>query len=76
MSGRRFINLKYTPVDPLGTGLTKGGRSIRVGVEATGLYSRPIALALHRHRRAAVMVLNPKAIARPDTSISVADLLP
>ena len=42
--------------------LTKGGASVRVGVEATGLYSRGIAFALHRHRRAEVMVINPKAI--------------
>ncbi len=43
--------------------LTKKGRHVRVCLEATGLYSLPIALALHQHRRAAVSVVNPKAIA-------------
>lgn len=43
--------------------LTKRGRHVRVCLEATGLYSLPIALALHQHRRAKVSVVNPKAIA-------------
>lgn len=42
--------------------LTKGGSSVRVGLEATGLYSRRIAWALQGHRRMEVMVINPKAI--------------
>ena len=42
--------------------LTKGGSSVRVGLEATGLYSQRIAWALHGHRRLEVMVINPKAI--------------
>ena len=42
--------------------LTQGGRRVHVGVEATGLYSQPVAWALHRHRRIEVMVINPKAI--------------
>ena len=42
--------------------LTKRGRCVRVGLEATGLYSQPVAWALHGHRRVAVMVINPKAI--------------
>ena len=46
----------------LRTWLTKGGRSVRVGLEATGLYSRGVAMALHGHRRVEVMVINPKAI--------------
>ena len=43
--------------------LTKRGRLVRVCLEATGLYSLGIAQALHRHRRAQVCVVNPKAIA-------------
>ena len=42
--------------------LTKGGSSVQVGLEVTGLYSRRIALVLHGHRRIEVMVINPKAI--------------
>ena len=42
--------------------LTKSGRSVHVGVEATGLYSQTVAWALHDHRRIEVMVINPKAI--------------
>jgi transposase len=42
--------------------LSKGGRSVQVCLEATGLYSLDVALALHRHRRTEVMVANPKAI--------------
>jgi len=41
---------------------TKRGRSARVCLEATGMYSLGIALALHRHPRIEVMVVNPKAI--------------
>ena len=42
--------------------LTKGGRSVRVCLEATGLYSLGVALALHEHRHCEVMLVNPKAI--------------
>lgn len=42
--------------------LTKGGACVRVGLEATGLYSQTVAWALHAHRRIEVMGLNPKAI--------------
>ena len=44
------------------TWLTKGGRTVRVVLEATGTYSLDVALALHRARRVAVMVANPRAI--------------
>lgn len=42
--------------------LTKGGRSVQVCLEATGVYSLEVALAVHQHPRAEVMVVNPKAI--------------
>ena len=42
--------------------LTKGGRHVCVGLEATGLSSRKVALALHPHRRTHVMVVHPKAM--------------
>ena len=41
--------------------LTKRGRSVRVCVEATGMYSLDLALALHEARRAEVMVVNPRS---------------
>ena len=41
---------------------TKGGRSVRVCLEATGIYSLEFALALHHAQRAEVMVVNPRAI--------------
>jgi transposase len=41
---------------------TKGGRCARVCLEATGSYSLGLALALHRHPKVEVMVVNPKAI--------------
>ena len=40
---------------------TKGGRSVRVCLEATGVYSLALTLALHRHPRIEVMVVNPRA---------------
>ena len=40
--------------------LTKGGRHVRVGLEATGIYSLDVALALERAPRIAVMVINPR----------------
>jgi transposase len=42
--------------------LTKGGRTAQVGLEATGVYSLDLALALHRAPRVAVMVINPRVI--------------
>ena len=42
--------------------LTKGGRTAQVGLEATGVYSFDLALALHRAPRVAVMVINPRVI--------------
>src|SRR5262245_52500491 len=41
--------------------LTKGGRSARVVLEATGVYSLDLALALDAARRIEVMVVNPRA---------------
>lgn len=41
--------------------LTKGGATVRVVLEATGLYSLDLALALEAAPRTAVMVLNPRA---------------
>ena len=43
------------------TWLTKGGRSARVVLEATGVYSLDLALALDAAKRIAVMVVNPRA---------------
>ena len=43
--------------------LTKGGRSAQVVIEATGVYSLDLALALHRAPRIEVMVANPRAVA-------------
>ena len=40
---------------------TKSGRSARVCVEATGVYSLDLALALHRQPKIEVMVINPRA---------------
>ena len=41
---------------------TKRGQSARVCLEATGVYSAAIALAIQRHPRLDIMVVNPKAI--------------
>jgi transposase len=41
--------------------LTKAGRLARVALEASGIYSLDLALALHRARRIEVMVVNPRA---------------
>lgn len=40
---------------------TKGGRAARVVLEATGIYSLDLALALHAAARIEVMVVNPRA---------------
>ncbi len=44
--------------------LTKGGRSARVVLEATGVYSLDLALALQAAPRLEVMVVNPRAARR------------
>jgi transposase len=41
---------------------TKGGALARVCLEATGVYSFDLALALSRHAKTEVMVVNPRAI--------------
>lgn len=41
---------------------TRRGQSARVCLESTGVYSLPLALALHRAARVQVMVANPKAV--------------
>lgn len=41
--------------------LTTGGRRVRVVLEATGIYSLDVALALHRTAGIEVMVANPRA---------------
>jgi transposase len=41
--------------------LTKGGRTVRVGLEATGVYSFDLAVARARAPRVEVMVVNPRA---------------
>src|ERR1700720_4259337 len=41
---------------------TKGARSARVCLEATGIYSLQFALALHHAKNVEVMVVNPRAI--------------
>jgi transposase len=41
---------------------TKGGRTARVCLEATGIYSLEFALALHHAKNVEVMVVNPRAI--------------
>lgn len=41
---------------------TKRGRRAQVCLEATGLYSLEVALALHHHPKTEVMMVNPKAI--------------
>ena len=43
--------------------LTKGGRSARVALEATGIYGLDLALALERARNVEVMVANPRVVA-------------
>ena len=42
--------------------LTKKGRRARVALEASGLYGLDLALALHRHPKSEVMVLNPRTV--------------
>jgi transposase len=41
---------------------SKGGRPVRVCLEATGIYSLQFALALHHAKNVEVMVVNPRAI--------------
>lgn len=42
--------------------LSQRGRRARIGLEATGLYSLDLALALSRQPRLEVMVINPRAV--------------
>src|SRR2546427_10317521 len=42
--------------------LTTRSRTVRVVLESTGTYSLDVALALHRARGIAVMVVNPRAV--------------
>jgi transposase len=44
--------------------LTKKGCAVRVVLEATGVYSLDLALALHRAKRVEVMVVNPRIARR------------
>jgi transposase len=44
------------------TWATGRGRRARFCIEATGLYSLPLALALHAHEQTEVMMVNPRAI--------------
>ena len=48
---------------------TKQGHSARICLEATGVYSLPLALALHQGPGIEVMVVNPKAIKHFATAI-------
>ena len=48
---------------------TKGGKPARICMEATGVYSIPLAIALSADRRLEVMVMNPKAIKNFATAI-------
>ncbi|MDP7490708.1 MAG: IS110 family transposase [Arenicellales bacterium] len=41
---------------------TKGGKKARVALEATGVYSFELALALHTNKNTEVMVVNPRAL--------------
>lgn len=64
--GDRVEPLRQFPNDARGhtqlvRWLTQGGRTARVGLEATGIYSFDLALALERAPRVAVMVVNPRA---------------
>ncbi len=44
--------------------VTKRGRHARVVLEATGNYSLDLGLALHRAKRAEVMIANPRALSQ------------
>ncbi len=58
---RSFEN-SPTGHDKLCDWLTESGRKARVVLEATGVYSLPLALALNGAQRIDVMVANPKAV--------------
>lgn len=47
---------------PLARWLSQGGRTVRVCLEATGLYGLDVALELNRHGAVEVMVANPRAV--------------
>ena len=66
LDGTRRSSLSYSN-DPSGhkklcSLLTKGGRTARVVVESTGIYSLDVALALHRTTGLSVMVANPRSL--------------
>lgn len=72
-NGKAFPEAVF-PNNPLGhrkliRWATKNGRSARVCMEATGVYSLPLALALHSAQRIEVSVVNPKAIKHFATAI-------
>jgi transposase len=48
---------------------TRHGRSARICLEATGVYSLPLAIALHKAPGVEVMVVNPKSIKHFATAI-------
>lgn len=48
---------------------TRRGRAVRICLEATGVYSLPLAIALHKAPGVEVMVVNPKAIKHFATAI-------
>ena len=60
---RRHLEVPNTPIGhrQLVRRLTKSDRSARVALEASGIYSLDLALALHRAPRIEVMVVNPRA---------------
>lgn len=65
-SGKDYPETTFTN-DPVGhrkliRWATRRGKQARVCMEATGVYSLPLALALHGVPKIAVMVVNPKAI--------------
>ncbi len=64
--GKRRYPVAIFDNDPVGhrkliQWATKGGKHARVGVEATGVYSLDLTLALHHHPKIEVMVINPRA---------------
>jgi transposase len=60
---QRCLDIANTPAGhrELIRRLTKSGRSARIALEASGIYSLDLALALHRAPRIEVMVVNPRA---------------
>lgn len=62
-TARRTAIFENTPSghNKLITHLTRRGRYARVVLEATGVYSFELSMALHRARRVEVMVVNPRS---------------